>query len=218
MDEATLKEFAKQLRKPEGEFGLQVGEKMNKGNVHMYAATIEALHVSAGDSILEIGMANGFFVKDILAIDPSITYSGCDYSALMVDESTKLNDQYVRENRAKFFNATAEKLPFDNETFNTVFTINTLYFWNDYKAVLNEIKRVLKPSGQFIISIRPKSLMQYYPFVKYGFKMFSPEEVAALLQENDFVFKNAYERTEPDQEINGEKVKVATLVITAEKK
>lgn len=217
MDEETLKEFARQLRKPEGEFGIQVGDKMNKGNAHMYSFTIEALQVFPHTNILEIGMGNGLFVKDILTIDPSVTYSGCDYSSAMVCESIKHNQQFITEGRAKFFEASADKLPFHDSTFDTAFTINTLYFWNDHQAVLAEVWRVLKPGGKFLIAIRPKSLMQYYPFVKYGFNMFSSDEVAALLNKNGFMTKSILEKEEPEQEINGQRVKVATLIVIAER-
>ncbi|MBK7811139.1 MAG: hypothetical protein IPI50_07870 [Saprospiraceae bacterium] len=63
MDEQTLKEIAKQLRQPSGEFATQVGQKMNEGNLHINLNTIEALNLQKGDHILEIGMGNGFFVK-----------------------------------------------------------------------------------------------------------------------------------------------------------
>lgn len=218
MNEEELKDFAAQLRKPVGEFGLVVGEKMNKGNVHMNRFTIEALAVAPGDTILEIGMGNGFFVKDILDVHPSVTYAGCDYSELMVQESIKLNSGFINEGRAQFFTTAANKLPFKSETFNKVFTVNTLYFWDDYDAVFNEIKRVLKPTGELIISIRPKSLMQYYPFVQYGFTMFSAEEAKDLLLKNGFAVTSTIEREEPEQILNGEDIKLATLIITSRKR
>jgi len=217
MNDDELREFASQLRKPKGQTGIDIGEKMNKGNVHMNRFTIKVLAVAPGDNILEIGMGNGFFVKEILDIHPSVTYVGCDYSELMVEQSIKLNHEFVREGRAKFLTATANALPFKNETFNKIFTVNTLYFWDDYDAVLTEIKRILKPGGELIISIRPKSLMQYYPFVQYGFTMFSADEAKDLLLKNGFVLSRIIERDEPEQTINGEKVKVATLIIVGKK-
>lgn len=217
MDETTLKEFAKQLRKPEGQFGLEVGEKMNKGNVHMNRLTIEALQVVADDNILEIGMGNGFFVGEILKKDPTVTYTGCDYSSLMVEASEKLNAPFVKSKRAEFFLATADKLPFKNETFSKVFTVNTLYFWEDHAMVLAEIHRVLKPKGKLFIAIRPKALMQHYPFVKYGFTMFSADEVTDLLHKNKFMVTDTFEKPEPEQEINGEKVRVSTLIVIAQR-
>jgi ubiquinone/menaquinone biosynthesis C-methylase UbiE len=218
MDENTLKHIAQQLRKPEGEGGKQVGQKMNSGNKYINQWTIEQLNVSTNDNILEIGMGNGFFVKDILSVDNSVRYTGCDFSQLMVEEASEMNKQFIEKGRAQLFLSTADKLPFKDETFNKVFTVNTIYFWEDPKKVLSEFRRVLKPEGKLIISLRPESEMKNYPFVKHGFTLYGKNDVQELLSKNSFTVTNTIEKKEPDQEINGHKVKVETLIVCAEKK
>jgi ubiquinone/menaquinone biosynthesis C-methylase UbiE len=217
MDEDALKLIAKHLQKPEGEIGKQTGVKMNAGNKLMNQASIEQLQVSPHDRVLEIGMGNGFFVKDILSIDPSISYAGCDFSDIMIVEAEKMNQEYIEKGQAQFFLTNADKLPFMDGTFNKIVTVNTIYFWKNPEEVLAEFKRVLQPNGKLIIGLRPKSQMKNYPFVKYDFNLFSKEEVAELLSKNDFDVTSILEKEEPDQEINGKKVKVAFMVVCAER-
>lgn len=217
MDEASLKAIAQQLRQPSGEYAIQVGEKMNEGNLHINLNTFEALDLRAGDNILEIGMGNGFFVKNILSLDDSIKYTGCDFSEIMVDEARKCNENYILNGQAKFIHADANELPFNNESFDKVFSINTIYFWEDPEIVLAGIWRVLKAKGKLTISIRPRSIMEHYPFVQYGFKTFSKDDLKELLSENNFKVVNIVEKDEPEVEINGKPTKTATLLITAEK-
>lgn len=217
MDEERLKAIAQQLRKPQGDFAKQVGEKMNEGNLYINQYTIEQLHVSHHDKILEIGMGNGFFVKDILSADSTVTYTGCDFSEVMVEEACKRNEQFIKNGQAQFFIANADNLPFDKETFDKVFTVNTIYFWDDPEKILAEIRSVLKPKGLLIIAIRPKTVMEHYPFTKYGFNMFSKEDLTNLLSSNKFKVNNIVEKQEPAQEIDGETLKVETLIVSAVK-
>jgi len=186
MDEETLKSLAAQLRQPNGEYAIEVGKKMNESNLHINLNTFDALQLSANDKVLEIGMGNGYFVKNILAVHNSINYTGCDFSEIMVNEARNLNDKFIASGQAEFHISNANELPFESGVFDKVFTINTLYFWENPKNVLAEIWRVLKPKGQITISIRPKSVMQHYPFVKYGFNMFSKEDLKELVANNNF--------------------------------
>ena len=41
MNEEALKSIAAQLRQPHGEYAIQVGEKMNEGNLHINLNTIK---------------------------------------------------------------------------------------------------------------------------------------------------------------------------------
>ncbi len=181
MDETLAQQMAAQLRRPSGEAGVQTGEWMNRGNVHMNIDTLEILNAAANDTILEIGMGNGFFVKDILQKDPSIKYTGCDFSEVMVTEAQQLNAAWINNGQAKFICADVADMPFADGSFNKIFTINTIYFWEDAIAILAQLKRVLKKNGTLIISLRPKHLMQNYPFTKYGFTLFANADVVQLL-------------------------------------
>ena len=217
MSEEIFKVSAEQLRQPHGDLAIQVGEKMNEINIHIHHNTFEELHISSNDSILEIGMGNGYFVKDLFQINPDITYIGCDFSEKMVEESTKNNAQLIAAGKVAFHFANAAKLPLQDAVVNNIFTIHTLYFWENPAEVLNELHRVLQTKGQLSITIRPKEIMQHYPFVKYGFTLYAKEDLVSLLNNNHFSVINIVEKKEPDMEVNGEKMPTATLLVTAEK-
>lgn len=214
MEDDNLKSIARQLRKPAGDAGKQIAEKMNQSNLYINQYTITALNIAPSDHILEIGMGNGFFVKDVLKYD-SVIYNGCDFSEEMVQESVRLNESFVSKGRASFVHAPADRLPFQDHAFDKIFTINTLYFWEDYAKTFTEIRRVLKPDGLLLIAIRPKSNMEKLPFVKYGFAMFSKDELTNLLIKHDFKIREVLEQTEPGTSIAGEHFAMETLIVTA---
>lgn len=215
MNEETLRAIARQLRKPEGEQGIQVGKKMNEGNQYINRNTIEQLKIASGDNILEVGMGNGFFVNEIITVDPSVQYTGVDFSPVMVEEAQQANARYIDTRQVSFHLATADTLPFNEHTFNKIFTINTLYFWEDYVRTFNELRRVLKPNGNLIISVRPKSNMINLPFTQYGFNMFSKEDMVKLLDENHFKVENIIEKKEPAQTLDGREIAMESLIVAA---
>jgi len=217
MDEEKIKTIAGQLRQPSGDYAIEVGKKMNEGNHAINLYTIEVLNLKPGDNILEIGMGNGLFVKDIVQGDSTITYTGLDFSGTMINEANKYNDGFINSGQVKFILCNAETLPFGNELFDKVFSVNTIYFWDHPNLVLSEIYRVLKPNGQIIISIRPKSVMQHYPFVKYGFSLFTKDDLENLLTNNNFRVATTLEKEEPELEMGEEKMKIETLIVCAEK-
>ena len=217
MTEEEFKIMAQQLRKPEGEGGLKVGKTMNLGNLQMNMQSIKELNTTTNEHILEIGMGNGFFVKDILTPVESVKYTGCDFSQAMIDEASNINKEFINRGQAKFNLANAEELPFKNETFDKVLTVNTLYFWDSITGVFNEIKRVLKPGGELVITIRPKEEMDNYPITKYGFKTFNKPDLTTLLVENGFKIINAFEREEAEREFAGIKMKDKFIIVRASK-
>lgn len=217
MTEEELQHMAAQLRKPAGEAGIKIGEWMNSGNLHMNQDTLKVLDPQNGEQILEIGMGNGYFVKEILQNRTLTRYSGCDLSEEMVAEAKKLNQNFVDSGQAQFIEGNASQLPFANNSFDKIFTVNTIYFWDNESAVLNELKRVLKPEGNLIIALRPKHQMQQYPFIKYGFNTFSKEDLSALLTNNGWKLLHLYENKEADLDLNGLIIQMENLIVVAAK-
>ena len=217
MDEEIIKVIAGQLRQPSGEHALEIGEKMNEGNRLINLHTIEALQVQTNDKVVEVGMGNGFFVKEILAKSSSVQYIGCDYSESMVQEASKLNEAFVQNGKAIFHHTTADVLPLEDEVADIVFTVNTIYFWEHPNKVLAEFFRVLKPSGKLIIALRPKADMEHYPTTKYGFSTFSHEELNELLTRNNFKVLELIENQEPDLDFFGQQMKVSNLILSVQK-
>ncbi|ASS48339.1 MAG: hypothetical protein A3D31_08755 [Candidatus Fluviicola riflensis] len=215
MDEQQSREMASQLRQPKGDNGIKTGEWMSEGNKTIILDTLKVLNAEAGDRILEIGMGNGHFVSEIVSKDPTISYSGCDFSELMVSESRKNNREWIDKQQAEFILTDGTSLPFGDQTFTKIFTVNTLYFWEDRRAVLAEFKRVLKPDGILILGIRPKRLMENIPFTKFGFNLFSKEDAVDLLTENGFEVLSTVENTEPPFDLNGKQIVMENVVVKA---
>ena len=131
----TVKELAKQLRKPDGDSGKDVGLQMNKGNKHICLNSYKILHPKSGDHILEIGMGNGFFVKDLLKISENLSYVGVDFSKTMVQEASIINKDYIDSGVVKFQQASIEKLPFkDNTGAYRIFLRPFFYFMSRYPS------------------------------------------------------------------------------------
>lgn len=213
MQEQDFKELASQLRQPHGEGGVPVAEMMNKGNAMMNRDALLALDAAPNDNILEIGMGNGAFVKEILSKNDSIHYTGVDFSELMVLEAEKMNSEWMEKGKAVFVHADVTSLPLDNELYSKAFTVNTIYFWQEREKILAELKRVLQPDGKLFICLRPKWQMEQFPFTRYGFRLYSQEDVTELLTANGFDIVTIHINKEPDFDFNGQKVILENMVV-----
>jgi ubiquinone/menaquinone biosynthesis C-methylase UbiE len=136
----------------------------------------------------------------------------------MVEEAARLNQEFVKEGRAEFVFGDAANLPFGAQAFDRIFTVNTIYFWEDAARVLAELGRVLKKDGRLVIGARPEDTMKEYPFVKYGFTLYSEKSVSTLLEKNGFAVKQVFTEREPDQEISGGMVRVDQMIVLAARK
>ena len=79
------------------------------------------------------------------------TVTGIDFSPVSVSKSLKVNTKAVEEGRCKVLEGNVANLPFDEGTFDLVTAFETIYFWPDIEHCFNEVKKVLKSGGQFVI-------------------------------------------------------------------
>ncbi|MHC0443676.1 class I SAM-dependent methyltransferase, partial [Flavobacterium sp. 3-210] len=78
----------------------------------------------------------------------------------MFQEARKINRNFVSQKQAFFSLYDGNKIPFEDETFDKVFTVNTIYFWQKPEDLLSEIYRVLKPNGNFCLTFAEEDFMK----------------------------------------------------------
>lgn len=213
LTETELQELAKQLRCPDGENGIKVGEMMNFTNSNIIVKSIESLDLQNNDTVLEIGPGNGSHVKDIITAK-EIEYHGIDISETMVTEAQKLN---AGLNSVFFHLSDGNKIDFDADTFDKIFTTNTIYFWQHPAEYTNEIKRVLKPGGILSIGFIPKSTMEKIPFAKFGFVLYDIETVSKLLESSGLSVLSAVTEKEFVTSNSGEQIEREFVILSAKK-
>ena len=141
-----------QYKTPKGIIGTYIGEKMVRQHTTETNWTLELMNVQKGDRILELGCGAGYAIKLLLEKDLTQEIVGLDISPTIIRSAKLRNKKAIKEKRAKLVQANLNKLPFGNENFNTVFSIQTIYFWTDIDRTLSEIFRVLKPEGVVILT------------------------------------------------------------------
>jgi ubiquinone/menaquinone biosynthesis C-methylase UbiE len=173
--------FASQLRKPGFLFGKKTGLQMNAANEFLYDFTLNTMQLKEGESLLEIGFGNGKFFKKIFSKSKNLKVTGIDYSAEMLREARKKNQYMINNGSLYLLKASSSSMPLDSESFDKIFCINVIYFWDDPAEHLAEVYRVLKPGGKFYTVIRSKEMMSKAPFTKYGFTFYSEAEWLSIL-------------------------------------
>lgn len=184
MSEITNIELGRQLMKPSGETGLQVAENMNVTNVKLYDFVLSHLEINNDDKILEIGFGNGKTIPQFFEINPNCEFYGVDFSEIMCKKAIALNQNFKEKIHISCQNAM--NMSFDNDFFDSIVTLNTVYFWENVALQLTELHRVLKKNGKLVIGYRPKSSMEKLPFTNEVFRHYEPAELREILEQNGF--------------------------------
>lgn len=80
--------------------------------------------------------------------------------------------------------------PYPDERFNKVFTVNTIYFWNNPIEDLKEIRRVLKTDGQILLlEIHEKSGVSNSGFIKLELNLGQPYRIPFKVKDKLFPFR-----------------------------
>lgn len=185
-DQIDYEALAAQLRKPTGDFGQIVANNMHQNNANMTLTCINQLDIHANQHVLELGHASALHLKTLFDKHPSITYYGLEISELMHEQAQQLASQLTTTHPLHFKLYDGKTLPYPNTTFNRIFTVNTLYFWENPLSLLNELHRVLKPEGVLCICFGWKSFMENMPFTSYNFKLYDANDIDSLVKQSTF--------------------------------
>jgi SAM-dependent methyltransferase len=213
-----MKMMARQLRKPSGKTGIKTGTMMNRVNEFLYDLTFHTMQVKDNDAILEIGFGNGKFFTALFSKAANLSLTGLDFSATMLREASENNRALLSAGKLVLTQGSSHKMPFTDNSFDKIFCINVIYFWDEPAAHLQEIKRVLKPGGRFFATIRTKESMAMMPFTKYGFATYTEESWNKLLLQNGLEPADCIQINDPEIDFNGKSFRGRSCCLVAEKK
>ena len=195
------KELIINARKPVGELGDKLLDRMNESHESLAQWGVSHLDISKDDVILDIGCGGGVNVERFLQMTENKVY-GLDYSEIAVEKSTKLNQDAIDEGRCEVIQGSVSELPFEDNTFDIVTGFETVYFWPDFVNDCKEVRRVLKDDGIMFIcneaipdeeDERQKELIDLLDM-----KIFSEDEFDEYLREAGFSDIICFSKAGPD--------------------
>ena len=195
------KELIINARKPVGELGDKLLDRMNESHESLAQWGVSHLDITNDDVILDIGCGGGVNVERFLKMTENKVY-GLDYSEIAVEKSTKLNQDAIDEGRCEVIQGSVSELPFEDNTFDIVTGFETVYFWPDFVNDCKEVRRVLKDDGIMFIcneaipdeeDERQKELIDLLDM-----KIFSEDEFDEYLREAGFSDIICFSKSGPD--------------------
>jgi ubiquinone/menaquinone biosynthesis C-methylase UbiE len=216
MENENLKILAQNLANPQGEKGIEIGEMMNATNIGMTLESIKTLLIEDDETVLEIGHGNAGHVKSILNKAQNIQYTGIDISETMHNEAKRLNEEF--KNQAGFVLYEGLKLPFEDKKFDKIFTVNTVYFWKEPIDYLNEIYRVLKDNGTFVLTFGQRDFMEKLPFTKFDFTLYNTDEMEETVSKSHFTRMKISEKEEQVKSKTGDETITRNYTVLTIKK
>ncbi|SRR5699024_208826 len=199
-----LKKLAAQLRHPHGAEGIAVANMMNESNIGMTRHSIDRLNILDEDHVLELGHGNCSHLSYLLKQKKNLKYSGLETSELMNSEAKRMNKAFMSTKQVLFYLYDGVNIPFPTNSFDKVFTVNTIYFWINPELLLTELYRVMKHDGILNITFAQKSFMQDLPFTQFGFELYDNEKMIKLIGNTSFEIVNSDTQTETVKTKTGE--------------
>jgi ubiquinone/menaquinone biosynthesis C-methylase UbiE len=101
---------------------------------------------------LEVGPGPGYLGLEWLKKTEGTRLKGLEISDDMIALAKKNVTEYSLSDRVEYYQGDAKKMPFEDGHFDAVFTNGSLHEWAHADMVFDEIARVLKPGGRYVIS------------------------------------------------------------------
>ena len=139
-DKANARQFYKYLSK--------VYDSINPfiWNAEMRDTALEWLELSDNDRVLDVGSGTGFGTEGLLEYTPDV--HGLDQS---IHQMQKAFEKFGRTETVKFYRGDAERLPFQANSFDAVWSSGSIEYWPNPEAALTEFQRVVRPGGAVLV-------------------------------------------------------------------
>lgn len=112
---------------------------------NLYRLLWNQLPLENGKRVLEIGSGRGGGCELLLDYQPE-SVTGLDFSA----QAIKFCQKNYQDKRLNFVAGNAEKLPFEDQSFDIILNVESSHCYGNRAAFFKEVARTLKPKGYFL--------------------------------------------------------------------
>ena len=143
-----------QFGRPRGWVGGVVGHLMALTNDAMNRAALARLELARGERVLEIGYGPGRTLRKVARYLEDGFAAGLDHSPVMARQAVRRNRRLIRAGRVEVRCGGVSEIPYPDESFDKAFAVNSFQFWPSPVGDLTELRRVLRPGGRLVLTIR----------------------------------------------------------------
>ena len=181
-----LKSFFNQCARPEGSLGRAMLCFMNYTHAPLTNWGLKLVNVQDGWTMLDVGCGGGSTIRRLLNRSKDAQVYGIDISEESVTKARRVNAE-VLDKQVYVTQGSAEQLPYNDEIFDLVTAVETVYFWPNLPDCLQEVRRVLKPGGKFAIMVEVVDSDSKWTSIVDGMTAYTPEQLKTLLDDAGFI-------------------------------
>lgn len=196
--------WTKNFGKPEGTIGRIILNSMNSGHTLISKWGLSQYQWKEDTKALDIGCGGGMNVKRMLEFSPRGRVAGIDISEESVRKSRQVNRKSLGK-RCDIKKGSADSIPYKDGRFDVVTAFETIYFWQDVPKAFQEVFRVLKPGGTFMVICEMTDPKTMWKKLVENITVYTPEQL------EDFFLKAGF------QEVKIERTKKVWVCVTGKK-
>ena len=179
--------MAEQLKNPSGLIGRYVlAAVWNRRNAALNDGALTRLRLDANDQVLDVGFGGGYLIEKMLNTLTVGHVSGVDSSAVMVEQCRRRFARQIEEGNLDVQCAMVDSLPYPDGSFHKVSSVNSLFYWPDFRRGIRELRRVLATNGLLVLAYTCKHDLDKRGLSPFGVRSFTDDEVEGALQEDGF--------------------------------
>jgi ubiquinone/menaquinone biosynthesis C-methylase UbiE len=179
--------FSKQAQKPSGLFGrIVMAIVFDIGNAYLNQMVHDALAIENKDHVLDIGCGTGKLIRNMADKISDGYIEGVDFSHSMVSIARKKNKKQINKGTVKIVEGDFDSLSYQDESFDKVCSVNTIYFWSEPEATAKKIFDLLKFRGIFFLALEDIQQLQQRNLNHDVFSFYTIEKVEDLLYRSGF--------------------------------
>ena len=149
---------------------LHPSDEVNRLFIQLYSMNLRGVEIEGRD-VLEVGSGRGGGASWVARSLEPRSVVGVDFSSKAVNLCSQW---YVNQDNLSFVEGNAEDLPFDDESFDLVYNVESSHCYGDMGAFIEQVHRVLRKGGTFCwTDLRDAETMSLLPemFESRGFEI-----------------------------------------------